>query len=155
MDCGPPDSLSMGVSRQEYWNGLPCPSLGDLPDLGIELVSACVSCIAGRFFPHWVIWEALVGLTIQGQLPNNWQAQYSTSSPSQSKASRLHQPDSALALAGSVVYRPAALKHHERCRVSALEIISICILTRSPGDSCALWTQRLCSHQPDLQLLAA
>ena len=29
-------SLSMGFSRQEYWNGLPFPSLGDLPDPGIE-----------------------------------------------------------------------------------------------------------------------
>ena len=28
--------LSMGFSRQEYWRGLPCPSLGDLPDPGIE-----------------------------------------------------------------------------------------------------------------------
>ena len=28
--------LSMGFSRQEYWNGLPFPSPGDLPDLGIE-----------------------------------------------------------------------------------------------------------------------
>ena len=28
--------LSMGFSRQEYWSGLPCPSPGDLPDLGIE-----------------------------------------------------------------------------------------------------------------------
>ena len=28
--------LSMGLSRQEYWSGLPCPSLGDLPDPGIE-----------------------------------------------------------------------------------------------------------------------
>ena len=29
----------MGFSRQEYWSGLPCPSPGDLPDLGIELGS--------------------------------------------------------------------------------------------------------------------
>ena len=29
-------SLSMGFSRKEYWSGLPCPSPGDLPDLGIE-----------------------------------------------------------------------------------------------------------------------
>ena len=29
----PPD---MGFSRQEYWSGLPFPSLGDLPDPGIE-----------------------------------------------------------------------------------------------------------------------
>ena len=27
---------SMGFSRQEYWSGLPFPSLEDLPDLGIE-----------------------------------------------------------------------------------------------------------------------
>ena len=29
-------SLSMGFSRQEYWSGLLFPSLGDLPDPGIE-----------------------------------------------------------------------------------------------------------------------
>ena len=28
--------LSMGFSRPEYWSGLPFPSLGDLPDPGIE-----------------------------------------------------------------------------------------------------------------------
>ena len=28
--------LSMGFSRQEYWSGLPFPSPGDFPDLGIE-----------------------------------------------------------------------------------------------------------------------
>ena len=28
--------LSMEFSRQEYWNGLPCPSSGDLPDAGIK-----------------------------------------------------------------------------------------------------------------------
>ena len=27
---------SVGFSRQEYWNGLPLPSPGDLPDPGIE-----------------------------------------------------------------------------------------------------------------------
>ena len=31
--------LSMGFSRQEYWNGLPFPSPGDLPKPGIELMS--------------------------------------------------------------------------------------------------------------------
>ena len=29
-------SLSMGFSKQEYWSGLACPPLGDLPDPGIE-----------------------------------------------------------------------------------------------------------------------
>ena len=28
--------LSWGFSRQEYWSGLPFPSLGDLPNLGIK-----------------------------------------------------------------------------------------------------------------------
>ena len=28
--------LSMGFSRQEYWNGLPFPPPGDLPDPGME-----------------------------------------------------------------------------------------------------------------------
>ena len=38
---------SMGFSRQEYWSGLPFPSLGDLPDPGIEPAS---SALAGGFF---------------------------------------------------------------------------------------------------------
>ena len=28
--------LSMEFSRQEYWSGLPFPSLGEVPDPGIE-----------------------------------------------------------------------------------------------------------------------
>ena len=30
---------SMGFSRQEYWSGLPFPSLEDIPNPGIEPVS--------------------------------------------------------------------------------------------------------------------
>ena len=30
------DPLTMGLSRQEYWSGLPFPSPGDLPDPGIK-----------------------------------------------------------------------------------------------------------------------
>ena len=38
--------LSMGFSRQEYWNGLPFPSPGGSPDAGIEPgYPACISCI--------------------------------------------------------------------------------------------------------------
>ena len=31
--------LSMGFSRQEYWSGLPFPSVGDLPDPEIRPAS--------------------------------------------------------------------------------------------------------------------
>ena len=58
MDSSPPDSLSVGFSRQEHWSGLPCPSPEDLPDLGLELASVCVFCIVGRFFTHRATWEA-------------------------------------------------------------------------------------------------
>ena len=40
-------SLSMGFSRQEYWNGLPFPTPGDLPGSVIKLMS---SALAGIFF---------------------------------------------------------------------------------------------------------
>ena len=39
--------LSMGLSRQKFWSGLPCPPPGDLPNPGIELVSPAS---AGGFF---------------------------------------------------------------------------------------------------------
>ena len=34
--CDPMDCTVMEFSRPEYWSGLPCPSLGDLPNPGIE-----------------------------------------------------------------------------------------------------------------------
>ena len=37
----------MGFPRQEYWSGLPFPSAGGLPDLGIEPGSPA---LAGGFF---------------------------------------------------------------------------------------------------------
>ena len=33
------DSLPMGFLRQEYWSGLPFPTPGDFPNLGLELWS--------------------------------------------------------------------------------------------------------------------
>ena len=39
--------MSMEFSRQEYWNGLPFPTPGDLPNLGIEPESLA---LAGRSF---------------------------------------------------------------------------------------------------------
>ena len=42
--------LSMGLSRQESWSGLPFPPLGDLPDPGMEPTSPASSALAGGFF---------------------------------------------------------------------------------------------------------
>ena len=50
--------LSIGLSRQEYWSGLLCPPLGDLPDPGIEPTSLTSPTLAGRFFTISATWEA-------------------------------------------------------------------------------------------------
>ena len=42
--------LSMGLSRQEYWNGLPFPTSGDPPDPGIKPTSLVTPALAARFF---------------------------------------------------------------------------------------------------------
>ena len=47
----------MGLSRQEYWSGLPCPPPGDLPDPGIEPVSLTSTTQAGEFFTTSATWE--------------------------------------------------------------------------------------------------
>ena len=39
MDSRPTGSSVCGISQQEYWSGLPFPSLGDLPDPEIETMS--------------------------------------------------------------------------------------------------------------------
>ena len=51
--------LSMGFSRQEYWSGLPCSPLGDLPNPGIEPASPMSPALAGGFFTTSATWEAL------------------------------------------------------------------------------------------------
>ena len=43
--------LSMGLSSQEFWNGMPFPTPGDLPDPGIEPIS-CISCI-----DRWILYH--------------------------------------------------------------------------------------------------
>ena len=47
MDCSPPGTSSMEFSRQEYWNGLPCPPPGDLPNPGIEPMSLMSPALTG------------------------------------------------------------------------------------------------------------
>ena len=51
--------LSMGLPRQNYWNGLPFPPPGDLPDPGIEPSSLMSPALADRFFTTNATWEAL------------------------------------------------------------------------------------------------
>ena len=62
MDCSPPPwaPLSMGFSRQEYWNGLPFPSPEDLPPAGIEPGSSALQADSfpaespGKPISHWL-----------------------------------------------------------------------------------------------------
>ena len=43
-------TLSMEFSRQEYWDGLPFPSPGNLSDPGIEPTSFESAALVGRLF---------------------------------------------------------------------------------------------------------
>ena len=52
--------LSMEFYKQEYWNKLPFPSPGDLPDTGIKPKSLMSSVLAGGFFTTSATWEAQV-----------------------------------------------------------------------------------------------
>ena len=56
-DCTLPGSLFMAFPRQEYWNGLPFSSTGDISSPGMESPSPA---LAGRSFYHLAIWEAMV-----------------------------------------------------------------------------------------------
>ena len=55
-DCHLPDS-SVGFSRQEYWSGLPFPSL-DIPNPGIELASVVSPALTDGVFTSYATWEA-------------------------------------------------------------------------------------------------
>ena len=50
--------LSMGFSKQDYWNGLLFPPPGDLPNPGTEPASLMSLALAGGFFTTSNIWEA-------------------------------------------------------------------------------------------------
>ena len=54
---------SMGLSRQEYWNRLPFPSPGDLPNIGIEPGSPA---LAGEFFNHLATRKAVMQYRVCG-----------------------------------------------------------------------------------------
>ena len=50
--------LSMEFSRQEYCNGLPCPSPGGFLDPGIEFMPLPSPALAGGFYTTSSTWEA-------------------------------------------------------------------------------------------------
>ena len=58
MDYSPPDSSAHGISREEYWSGVPFPTPRDLPGPGIEPESLGSPTLAGRFFTTRTMWEA-------------------------------------------------------------------------------------------------
>ena len=55
----------MGLSRQEYWSGLPFTPPGDLPYPGVKSTSPVSPPGALRFFTTRVIWEALAKVNFQ------------------------------------------------------------------------------------------
>ena len=48
--CSPSDFSVHGISRKEYWRGLPFPPPGYLPDPRIQLTSLASPALAGGFF---------------------------------------------------------------------------------------------------------
>ena len=51
--------LSMGFSRREHWNGLPCPPPGESSQPRDQTCVSYVSCLGRRIFPTHTTWEAL------------------------------------------------------------------------------------------------
>ena len=61
VDSSPTGSSVLWFPRQEYWSRLPCPSPGDLPDLGSN-----PHLLLGRWILyHWATWEALCKNSLQ------------------------------------------------------------------------------------------
>ena len=50
--------LSMGLSRQKYWSGLPFPPPGNLPDPRIKPADLTSPALAGGLFITSITWEA-------------------------------------------------------------------------------------------------
>ena len=62
-----------GVSRQEYWSGLPCPSPRDFPDPGIEPTSFTSPALAGRFFSTSTTWEGWL-VVVKDEIRTEWKS---------------------------------------------------------------------------------
>ena len=60
MDGSSPCSVSKGLSKQEYWNGLPFPPPGDLPNPRTEPTSLASLVLAIGFFTTGTTWETIM-----------------------------------------------------------------------------------------------
>ena len=56
--------LSMGLPKEKYWGGLPCPPPGDLPNPGVKLLSLATPALASVFFITSTTWEAQGGILL-------------------------------------------------------------------------------------------
>ena len=79
MDCNQPGSSVHGISKQEYWSGLPFSPPGDLPDPGTEPEFLVSPAVAGRFFisapsgkPYKSCSWCLLFLFAENPLPQNF-----------------------------------------------------------------------------------
>ena len=63
--------LSMGLSRQEYWSGLPFSAPGNLPGPGTEPMSPASPVLAGRFFNTMPSGKPVILLLKKFLLSNN------------------------------------------------------------------------------------
>ena len=61
--------LSMEFSRRDYWNGLPFPPTGDLPDPGMKPASPKW---AGGFFCPWTTWETFLCFQFNENFCHEW-----------------------------------------------------------------------------------
>ena len=59
-----------GLSRQEYWSGLPCPP-GDCPHPGIKPASLKFPTLAGGFFIISATWEVPICRVVVVQSPSH------------------------------------------------------------------------------------
>ena len=66
------DPQSMGLSRQEYWSGLPFPPPGDLPHPGFETESLLSPSLADRFFTPEPFGKTQLPIGIFHTVPHVW-----------------------------------------------------------------------------------
>ena len=70
------DPLSMELSRQEYWSGLPLPPPGDLPDPEEWTQVFCIFCTGRQIFNHCTTWEFSSSTLVESIGEGKWQLHF-------------------------------------------------------------------------------